>query len=133
MYIVQLCTSFLVGPFVRFDQVSQSYVSVFTAKPVPQGMTVIATPLRIGNNQTPNNSSSMSKSRSQFNPNAAPFVPSKALQSVTDVKDDTSEDPNQQGKRGPCFMYWSSEYPEGKLLPFRQPQPPVYFQVSPNS
>ena len=28
----------------------------------------------------------------------------------------------------PMVMMWSAEYPEGRLVPLRQPAPPVYFQ-----
>ncbi len=73
---------------------------------------------------TPSCPSPTPSASSGFNPNAAPFFPKSEskignMGATTDVKLKT--------KRTPCFMYWSSQHPEGTLIPFRQPQPPVYF------
>lgn len=83
---------------------------------------------------------------SQFNPDAAPFVP-RLPHTIepTSMNSLLTGNSNGQGSPGspgcspgyatkpggkrmtPCFMYWSSTCPEGRLVPLRQPQPPVYF------
>lgn len=162
----------VLGPVIKYDETLQSYVHVFSARPIPPGMTVIATP-----SQSPPDSTSSSStdnhhhlsrafpesitltsspptlnqvSSTKFNPNALPFIP-KTIETDLNVKipDETlrnkendtkssqnprsrpigSETESEPGRRTPCFMYWSSNCPEGTLVPLRQPDPPVYFQT----
>ncbi len=158
------------GPFLKFDSDRGIYVHVFTARPVPAGMTVIATPARLP----------LSPEQYPFNPNAMPFIPKTVEQpkasaqtplSMTDeapaedsappavvtsaphidtAEQDLARTPFQSSQstllrsasgpppspipptspqQTPCFMYWSAKFPEGRMVPMRQPQPPVYFQA----
>ena len=128
---------------------------VFTARPIPAGMTVIATPARLAFNPD----------QYPFNPNATPFVPKtndqplvqKVVSAVQQeenpedkenlrpasafpseapigkesmlLKPASSSPPSTHQPTCPCFMYWSAKFPEGRMVPMRQPQPPVYFQA----
>ncbi len=109
-------TYILSGPYVRYDPATMTYMGVFAAKPVPRGMTVIATPTNHRPALVP------STAATPINPDAAPFVPRTTTPAAA-----VNALP-MKNKAAPCFMYWSSECPEGKLVPMRQPQPPVYFQ-----
>ncbi len=159
----------LSGPFLSYDQCSLSFMQIFTAEPVPRGMTVIATPalntpvvppapvpapvqsipplgvpVMVPPQLVPQQQPTLlppqlpppppsppphqaapqcvSPSLPPFNPDAAPFVP-RGLPSPTQV-----HGPNNRKTSGPCFMYWSAwSCPEGRLVPLRQPLPPVYF------
>ena len=127
-------------------------MSVFAAKPVPSGMTVIATPVQPDRDSSSSSGSllqqlspgiCLSKEKIKFNPDATPFVPkqregkdheaedeeetSKELMAASSSTDEASSG-GQPGRKTPCFMYWSAECPEGALIPLRQPQPPVYFE-----
>lgn len=34
----------------------------------------------------------------------------------------------EKSMTNPMVMMWNADYPEGRLVPLRQPAPPVYFQ-----
>ena len=70
---------------MRYDARTNGYVSVFTAKPVPSGMTVIATPAQpngraeasssILQQLSPGTAAAIKQKEIRFNPEATPFVP----------------------------------------------------------
>ena len=55
------------GPFPKYDAERGIYVHVFTARPIPTGMTVIATPLR-PNNTANNNNNVNAATENNLNP-----------------------------------------------------------------
>ena len=160
---------------MKYDAETKGLVPVFTAQPIPNGMTVIATPRADTPSSSPPSAASnenaavrtplasslgqqaQKPSNNGFNPDAAPFVPkSLSVQvdangndvttvntSISVEKEDEKREEEEEGtavsrfaptqsdsgqKRVPWVMYWSTNCPEGTLMPLRQPQPPVYFE-----
>jgi hypothetical protein len=126
------------GPFPKYDVDRGIYVQVFTARPVPAGMTVIATPARPGGQY-------------QFNPQASPFIPKDPEPAEAEKQEDREchtpssintaaeqvspscpPSPGTSPQQTPCFMYWSAKFPQGRMVPMRQPVPPVYFHTGQN-
>lgn len=95
------------GPFPSNDP----KCGVLIACPVPPGSTVIAKPI-VGA------------------PSAPPFDLSP--ESVRPIDPTSFDQPHLQGSncssKNPMVMIWNAENPKGKLVPLRQPSPPVYFQ-----
>lgn len=161
-------TFILSGPFPKYDAERGIYVHVFTARPIPTGMTVIATPLRPAAAATNNNNNdSNAATENNLNPTPPPPTTIKIAQeditqpppplhkiggggggdehaaaaavaaiagrispNVDSAPPSPSPPPQKEGKpKTPCFMYWSARFPEGRMVPLRQPQPPVYFHT----
>ena len=87
------------------------------ARPIPRGYTVIARPI-IGAPPAP-----LILKRDQItkiNPPAPTTTNSEETIANMEYKD--------KSLTHPMVMMWSAEFPEGRLVPLRQPAPPVYFQ-----
>lgn len=134
------------GPYMQYDPATKTQLPVFTAKPVPGGVTVIATPKlppgaqahQIQVPPTAPGAGAGSPPQSPVpaafnpNPNAAPFYPESAEGSPTSSSSPSPPPPSSSSASAqPHFMYWSAAHPEGTLIPLRQPQPPVYFAPPP--
>ena len=80
----------ITGPVLKYDTERGIYVHVFTARPIPPGMTVIATPARLAFNPE----------QYPFNPNATPFVPKTndqpLVQKVVTVPQSQKENPDDK-------------------------------------
>lgn len=156
-------TFILSGPFPKYDAERGIYVHVFTARPIPTGMTVIATPLRpntstasVSNNNvaTEINANPPNKIAQEDNTQPPPLqkigsddhaaaVAGRISPNGVDIASPASaappspcppSPPLKEGKpKTPCFMYWSARFPEGRMVPLRQPQPPVYFHTGGDS
>jgi len=104
----------LSGPFPSEDNKS----NILIARPIPRGYTVIAKPI-IGAPPAP--LLSLLLNRAQITKIDPPSPnPSELMAECTENKDKSSTHP--------MVMMWSAEFPEGRLVPLRQPAPPVYFQ-----
>ena len=101
------------GPFPSDDNKS----NVLIARPIPRGHTVIAKPI-IGAPPAP-----LLLRRDQItridSPNLSYLNSSKSIPCLEN---------KDKALTHPMVMMWSAEYPEGRLVPLRQPAPPVYFQ-----
>ncbi|XP_059098942.1 uncharacterized protein LOC131893040 [Tigriopus californicus] len=103
-------TYVLSGPLIKYDETLQSYVHVFAARPIPPGMTVIATPSPSPPTPTTASSTDNHSTRAfpepitltsspasqdrlhstKFNPNALPFVP-KTIETEETVNTQSGE------------------------------------------
>lgn len=155
-------TFILSGPFPKYDAERGIYVHVFTARPIPTGMTVIATPLRPNataaadhnlnpvpkqhfeqiaqnNTQLPppplqrmgDEAPNAATTAGRISPNLVPPPTPSAFTPPPPPPSQSPSPPLKEGKpKTPCFMYWSDKFPEGRMVPLRQPQPPVYFHTA---
>merc|ERR1712048_843904 len=103
----------LSGPFPSDDHKS----NILIARPIPRGYTVIAKPI-IGAPPA-----QLLLRRDQITKIDRPKLSlSSSDESVANVEN------KDKALTNPMVMMWSAEYPEGRLVPLRQPAPPVYFQ-----
>lgn len=90
----------MIGPYPSQDH----KCGVMIAKPIPPGSTVIAKPVIPGKPSTAGSTSLPLSIPSQFLPSAA-----------------------NANTFAPKAMIWNNQFPDGQLVPLRQPEPAVYF------
>lgn len=110
----------LLGPFLSEDQQS----NIIIARPIPAGYTLIAKPM-IGAPPVDAHHPLFLCHQDLRQVDASNFSFSTVA-----TKTENNEEVVSNSNHGPLVMMWSSEHPEGKLVPLRQPEPPVYFQHS---
>ena len=110
---INLQSKFITGPFPSDD----NNVNILIARPIPRGYTVIARPI-IGAPPAP--LILKHDQITKINPPVPKTTNSEETISNTEYKD--------KSLTHPMVMMWSAEFPEGRLVPLRQPAPPVYFQ-----
>ena len=108
----------LLGPFLSEDQQS----NIIIARPIPAGYTLIAKPM-IGAPPVDAHHPLFLQDLRQVDASNFSF-------STAATKTENNEEVVSNSNHGPLVMMWTSEHPEGKLVPLRQPEPPVYFQHS---
>ena len=104
----------LIGPFPSEDKSK----NILIARPIPPGLTVIAKPV-VGAPPAP--LTLPHEKLTKVDPEeCTPVLPNSIkVDESTNAKDKTTS---------PMVMMWNSDYPDGRLVPLRQPAPPVYFQ-----
>ena len=110
----------LLGPFLSEDQQS----NIIIARPIPAGYTLIAKPM-IGAPPVDAHHPLLLCHQDLRQVDASNFSFSTVA-----TKTENNEEVVSNSNHGPLVMMWTSEHPEGKLVPLRQPEPPVYFQHS---
>ena len=113
------------------------------ARPIPPGVTVIAKPcpgypaIPLPPQQTlvtPASTTTSSSNNVKFNPDAKPFIPAaNCVQTPETPPGSTQSQPANKSKNKPMVMVWNATCPEGRLVPVRQPAPPVYFHPATKS
>ena len=110
---------FPLGPFLSEDQMS----NILIARPIPAGYTLIAKPM-IG--APPAHPLLIChEALRQVDASKMSFQKRRGDHSHDEASKEEGAAPNSAG---PLVMMWTSKHPEGKLVPLRQPEPPVYFQ-----
>ena len=101
------------------DQMS----NIIIARPIPAGYTLIAKPM-IG--APPAHPLLIChEALRQVDASKMSFQKRRGDHSHDEASKEEGVAPNSTG---PLVMMWTSKHPEGKLVPLRQPEPPVYFQ-----
>lgn len=109
------------GPFPNFDPVSGPS-QLLMATPVSSGATIIAVPTG-----PPPPASIQNSSNTSVSPNKPLNVPVSGAGQQQQQQQQVFHPPS------PHMLHWDNHHPGGQILPLRQPNPPVYYNVPTDS